>query len=329
MVIVYSIHTIIIVRRVRSEELMEDGSDGDLSLLILLMNLILGSALVSTAAGARPLAPWKVKDLPDDTWIVDVRTPPEYSWNRLRAAENYPFGVGAAHAAEKKSKDTEVLVICFSGHRSAPVAVALRKLGFKNVYNLNWGLFYYMLLKRGRRTKEPFELTRPFLDAEPLKGDLKWYTYGYSVLGSATAIGAPLEWYIQNKQLPILQSVFGGFIGITGLILVLLSAIRLGKNFRPFLAPKANGNLVTTGIYSYIRHPMYIGTILSLLGLVVTFCSIFTIPAWLGVTILYLIKIEKEEPLLIEKYPDYEGYRRRTCRLIPYVCRQSIWDKSA
>ncbi len=319
LMLVFAVHTALIVRRVRAEHLM-DGTNGDeTGLPLLLLNLILGGELMTIAAGARPLAPWKLHTLPEHTWIVDVRTGPEFHWNRLRSAENYPFGAGVIDAAKNRPKDAPVLVVCFSGHRSPPVAVMLRKLGFTNVYNLNWGLLYLLLLERGRKTPGPLGLIRSFGASQPLKGDIKAFTLGYSILGALTAVGAPVECFVLKKQIAIAQSVLGGAIGITGLTLGILSFLALGKNFRPFMAPKVNSTLVTTGIYKYIRHPMYIGTILALLGLVVAFGSLLVIPAWLGVAILYLIKIEKEEPLLLEKFPDYAEYRRRTWHMIPYI----------
>jgi hypothetical protein len=90
LLVIYLLQTAVILRRV-SEEHLANGLDGPgAGKFILLLNLILGGELVTVAAGAKPLQPWRLDTLPEDTWIVDVRTKPEFHWNRLQTAENYP-----------------------------------------------------------------------------------------------------------------------------------------------------------------------------------------------------------------------------------------------
>ena len=134
---IYLVQTGLIVRRTLQEHIMNE-SDGRPSVLFVLLNLIIGGEVITIAGGARPLPPWRLHSLPEDTWIVDVRTKPEFYWNRLQGAENYPWGRGVIEAAKDKPKDRPVLVVCFSGHRSPAAAVMLRGLGFSTVYNLNW-----------------------------------------------------------------------------------------------------------------------------------------------------------------------------------------------
>ena len=139
------------MRRVAEEHLVNGLEELGASKSLLLLNLIVGGEIVTVAAGAKPLQPWSLGRLPEDTWIVDVRTKPEFHWNRLQAAENYPWGAGVIEAAKNIPKDRPVLVTCFSGHRSPAVAVMMRRLGFKTVYNLNWGILYLLLLERGQK----------------------------------------------------------------------------------------------------------------------------------------------------------------------------------
>ncbi|MBM3300162.1 MAG: rhodanese-like domain-containing protein, partial [Deltaproteobacteria bacterium] len=161
---IYALQTAVIVNRVRREHLMNGMDLPGNNLVFLLLNLILGTEIVTVAAGAKPLPPWRLRSLPQDTWIVDVRSKPEFHWNRLQGAENFPWGIGVIDAAKEKPKDRPVLVMCFSGHRSPPVAVMLRRLGFSTVYNLNWGILYLVLLQRGLKEEGPFSLTRPHRD---------------------------------------------------------------------------------------------------------------------------------------------------------------------
>ena len=73
------------------------------------------------------------------------------------------------------------------------------------------------------------------------------------------------QWeFIPQKQ--IIQvtpfSFFVGFLIIIIAFIILLVAIKdLGRNLSPFPRPIKNSNLVTTGIYRFTRHPMYLSLI--------------------------------------------------------------------
>lgn len=114
------------------------------------------------------------------------------------------------------------------------------------------------------------------------------------------------------------------FIGlasfILGCVLLMNGYYELGSSFTGGVTPKQDGQLVTTGYYSLVRHPMYGGGILILAG-----WSIFW-STWLGLffsllTIaLFNAKASREETLMMEKYPAYKDYKSRvTKKLIPYL----------
>lgn len=317
--VVFAAHTALIVYRTRREHSLNGLSEHQPGYGLLLLNLILGGELVTIAAGARPLAPWKLDTLPEDTWVVDVRTKAEFYWNRLQSAESYPWGVGIAEEARDKPKDRPVLVVCLSGHRSPSVAVMLRRLGFTTVYNLNWGILYLMLLQRGKKLEGPFSLTRPHRDARRRGEDLRGVTHGYVTLALLVLIGAPVENALLHRDPPALQVAIGAVLGVGGLLVGLLSFKALGRNFRVYMAPRRSGTLVTHGVYAWIRHPMYTGVIVGLLGYTVAFGSLLLLPAWAGVAVFYAIKSVHEERALADKYPEYRQYRMKTWRFFPFI----------
>jgi protein-S-isoprenylcysteine O-methyltransferase Ste14/rhodanese-related sulfurtransferase len=319
LLVIYLLETVLIIRRV-GEEHFANGLEGPgTGKSILLLNLIFGGELVTVAAGAKPLQPWRLNTLPEDTWIVDVRTKPEFHWNRLQAAENYPWGAGVIEAAKDIPRDRPVLVACFSGHRSPAVAVMLRRLGFRTVYNLNWGILYLILLERGRKQTGPFSLTRPHRDAHRRGEDFRGISVGYITFAVLTLIFAPLQQILEPPAISEAQQIVGAVIGFGGLFLGYLSFKALGRNFRVFAAPRRSGTLISSGVYSKVRHPMYTAVIMSLGGYVLYFGSLWALPFWLGCGILYVVKAVKEERLLVDHYPGYEAYRRRSWRFIPYI----------
>ncbi|MCI0403703.1 MAG: isoprenylcysteine carboxylmethyltransferase family protein [Acidobacteria bacterium] len=85
-------------------------------------------------------------------------------------------------------------------------------------------------------------------------------------------------------------------------------------------ATQQGDQLVQTGLYSVIRHPLYLGGALAWLGLVMVFRSWLVIP-FLAIAVVFMrVRIGQEEKLLAEQFgAEFEAYRRRTWRLIPYV----------
>jgi protein-S-isoprenylcysteine O-methyltransferase Ste14 len=212
-----------------------------------------------------------------------------------------------------------VLVICLTGHRSPSVAVTLRKLGFKSVYHLTWGLVYLILLGGGGKKEGPLSFARAQGSSPKRDQELKGISIGYGTLMALMLIVAPLEWVLRPGSLSVGRMALGAGAAAAGLAVATLSYKALGKNFRVFAAPKKNGKLITSGVYSKVRHPMYTGAILMMGGWVLLFGSLWCAPLWLAFSILYLVKSVKEERILAGHYPEYEEYRKRTWKFLPYI----------
>jgi protein-S-isoprenylcysteine O-methyltransferase Ste14 len=94
----------------------------------------------------------------------------------------------------------------------------------------------------------------------------------------------------------------------------------LGDSYTRTLRTRARQPLVETGPYRLIRHPGYAGSLLSWAGFALTSRSI---PAIAVVTALlgqvYRQRIVAEESLLRRELPGYDGYARRTRRLLPFI----------
>ncbi len=76
--------------------------------------------------------------------------------------------------------------------------------------------------------------------------------------------------------------------------------------------------IVTTGVYSVVRHPQYLGGLLAHVGisfLLSAFYSLVSTP--LVVLIVYVISRKEEEELIKEFGDEYEGYKRRVPMLFP------------
>jgi len=124
---------------------------------------------------------------------------------------------------------------------------------------------------------------------------------------------------IQSTHLLYIIWLMASILGLTGLIFIIKGLIDLGKNLTPLPYPIENGELVQTGIYGIVRHPLYSGLILGALGWTLFQMSISHLIATAILLIFFDIKARREETWLLEKYPDYSDYRQRVKKLIPGI----------
>jgi protein-S-isoprenylcysteine O-methyltransferase Ste14 len=117
----------------------------------------------------------------------------------------------------------------------------------------------------------------------------------------------------------LLRVVAGLALGIIGLALLVAGVVGLGSSLTPFPRPSERSTLRTGGAYRLVRHPIYGGSMLTALG-----WSLISSPlALIGtafLSILFELKSRHEESMLMERFPEYDGYRRRVRRrFIPGV----------
>ena len=106
-------------------------------------------------------------------------------------------------------------------------------------------------------------------------------------------------------------------------------ATGLGSSLTPFPAPRAGGELSTSGIYRRVRHPMYGGGILFALGWSILTGSAAGLVLSAGLVLFFECKSRREERWLLDRYAGYADYRRRTPRrFVPFVYGPARGDAS-
>lgn len=78
-------------------------------------------------------------------------------------------------------------------------------------------------------------------------------------------------------------------------------------------------NLIVAGPYKYIRHPMYTSLLLIAASLLFDSFSVTRLIVFLILFVDLLVKIQIEEKFLTEHFQNYEEYKKRTQRLIPFI----------
>ena len=149
----------------------------------------------------------------------------------------------------------------------------------------------------------------------------RWVIAALGVLG---VLGAYLPAYTDRIDFLTLGGEGVRWLGVllyaAGGVLRLAPVFVLGRRFSGLVAIQPEHRLVSSGLYGVIRHPSYLGLFVLSLGWGLAFRSgVGVILAVLTLPVV-LARIDAEERLLSETFgAEYDAYRARTWRLIPYV----------
>jgi len=106
---------------------------------------------------------------------------------------------------------------------------------------------------------------------------------------------------------------------LAGFAFAFWARAHLGRNWGMPMSMRQGHELVTSGPYAYVRHPIYSGLMLALIGSALAITLL-----WLALFVLYfayfLYSARTEEKMMLAQFPDtYPAYRHRTKMLIPFV----------
>ncbi len=124
--------------------------------------------------------------------------------------------------------------------------------------------------------------------------------------------GSASPWGLAVSFIGLIAIGLGGFFAFRG--------VRdLRTSLSPFPRPIAGAPLIQSGVYGFIRHPIYSGMMFASVGWSLVTGSIVGLAAT-GLLVLLLVgKAQREEAWLVAAHPDYRAYRERTRRFIPWI----------
>jgi protein-S-isoprenylcysteine O-methyltransferase Ste14 len=112
----------------------------------------------------------------------------------------------------------------------------------------------------------------------------------------------------------------GAVLIALGIVLLAAGGVGLGRALTPFPAPRAGGELKSSGAYRLVRHPMYGGGILIALGWSAIFATVAGLVLTVILALFAALKARREELWLEQEHPDYDAYRAGTPRrFIPFI----------
>ena len=102
-----------------------------------------------------------------------------------------------------------------------------------------------------------------------------------------------------------------------GAFMIVWGIRSLGRSLTPGTEPLPHAELVTSGAYAHVRHPIYTGVVLSLSGYTLAWSN-WTLALMVGLLALqyFQAKARAEERWLLERFPPYQTYMRQVPRRV-------------
>lgn len=116
-----------------------------------------------------------------------------------------------------------------------------------------------------------------------------------------------------NAIIPLIVFGMGASVGVYA---ILHNQIH---NFNILPEIKQGAQLITTGAYAYVRHPMYFSVLMMMLAFVLSNPTLIAFFTYGILLIVLFLKARKEEHLWLEKSTDYAIYKAKTKYIIPFL----------
>jgi protein-S-isoprenylcysteine O-methyltransferase Ste14 len=139
------------------------------------------------------------------------------------------------------------------------------------------------------------------------------------VLFATTRI--PLRWlYLQLWPSGFWLFWLGAAITVAGLLFAVWAREHLGRNWSRSVTIKQGHELITTGPYAVVRHPIYTGTLAGFLGMAIAVSQVRGFLAFALIFLVLWLKLRMEEQWMRSQFGEtYATYARQTAALVPYL----------
>lgn len=143
----------------------------------------------------------------------------------------------------------------------------------------------------------------------------------FAVLIATILIAAVLQELMAFETIARISQAVGVILLASGVFLRFWGIVHLKSQFTRYVTVREGDEIVSTGPYRKLRHPLYTGLLFITLGMALFFTSaIAAVLGGLAMVWALLKRINYEEQLLIEKFgPDYQQWMKKRARLIPFI----------
>jgi protein-S-isoprenylcysteine O-methyltransferase Ste14 len=120
----------------------------------------------------------------------------------------------------------------------------------------------------------------------------------------------------RRRDLSLSAAVISTLLTTIGSVGAVAALSQLGRSFSIMAESR---QLVTTGPYRLVRHPLYLAGEIAIIGLFIQFASVWTALLLAMQIAFQLRRMHNEELVLTTSFPEYGAYRRNTARLLPGI----------
>lgn len=149
----------------------------------------------------------------------------------------------------------------------------------------------------------------------------EWYVIVQFALFAVIAL-APHTWAgapVWPMPLATIARVAGVALMLVGAAFGVTALRALGPALTALPYPTERGKLIETGPYAIVRHPTYFGLVTGAVGWALYLNGLLTLAYAAALFVLFDIKSRREERWLSQKFAEYDEYRARVKKLIPWL----------
>jgi protein-S-isoprenylcysteine O-methyltransferase Ste14 len=131
----------------------------------------------------------------------------------------------------------------------------------------------------------------------------------------------PLPWlYLRFLPQGLWTFWLGAAITVAGLLFAVWARVHLGKNWSRSVTIKEDHQLIVSGPYALVRHPIYTGILTGFLGTAIATTQVRGLIAFALIFFVLWYKLRMEEQWMRAQFGDsYKAYCRHTAALVPFI----------
>jgi protein-S-isoprenylcysteine O-methyltransferase Ste14 len=123
-----------------------------------------------------------------------------------------------------------------------------------------------------------------------------------------------------SYQISPIYRWIGLFMTIAGVMFAIWARVTLGRNWSGIVTVKQNHELIRTGPYALVRHPIHTGLTFAVFGTAIFDGEIRSIILIVAMVSLLTHKMKVEEQFMMAQFgSEYTSYRQNTKALVPFL----------